>query len=154
MTIPDTATVFILGDFAFATKNQWRGLLNRLTGKKYLLQGNHDREEEIPTEMFERVDDLLKITVKIGPEDWRTFILSHRPLLCWEGSERGTYMLYGHIHSSPTRNETCTNGDIELCKVLDKYLTYDVGVDNNNYKPICILDIIKKIDERITLSEK
>lgn len=42
MTIPDTATVFILGDFAFATKNQWRGLLNRLTGRKYLLQGNHE----------------------------------------------------------------------------------------------------------------
>ena len=41
-TVPDTATVFILGDFAFATKNQWRGILNQLTGKKYLILGNHE----------------------------------------------------------------------------------------------------------------
>lgn len=40
-TVPDTATVFILGDFAFATKNQQRTILQRLTGKKYLILGNH-----------------------------------------------------------------------------------------------------------------
>lgn len=155
ITVPDTATVFILGDFAFASKNQWKAILNQLTGKKYLLLGNHDRDHEIPTEMFEQVADLLKLTVKVDDQDWRTFILSHRPLLCWEGNERGTYMLYGHVHSSPTRDETCTNGDNELIKILDNYNTYDVGVDNNNYKPICILDVIKKINERKQkLSEK
>ena len=153
ITVPDTATVFILGDFAFASKNQWRTILNQLTGKKYLIQGNHDRDIEIPHEEFERVDDLLKLTVKIDSEDWRTFILSHRPLLCWEGNERDTYMLHGHVHLSPTRNETCTNGDVTLMKILDNYKCWDVGVDNNDYRPINILEVINKIDTKLNVNK-
>lgn len=145
-TVPDTAIVFILGDFAFATKNQWRGFLNRMTGKKYLILGNHDRHEDIPTEMFEDVVDLAKVSIKIKDHEWKTFILSHRPILCWEGSDDGSIMLYGHVH-------TCTNPEVdetidsELVKLMPKN-SWDVGVDNNNYTPVSVHEVLEKINNK------
>jgi len=145
-TVPDTATVFILGDFAFATKNQWRGFLNRMTGKKYLILGNHDRYEDIPTEMFEDIIDLAKVSIKIKEHEWKTFILSHRPILCWEGSNDGSIMLYGHVH-------TCTNPEVdetidsELIKLMPKN-SWDVGVDNNNYTPVSVHEVLEKINNK------
>lgn len=153
-TVPDTATVFILGDFAFASKNQWRGILNQLTGKKYLILGNHDRHDEIPYEMFEDVVDLAEVTIKISNGNWETFILSHRPLLCWEGSEKGYKHLFGHVHSCDAREETCENGDAELVKLLSYRPMYDVGVDNNDYKPISVEEVLEKIKNKIKNEHK
>ena len=147
--VPDYAHVFILGDFAFANKNQWKSLLSRLTGHKYLILGNHDRDDEIYYEGFEAVADLGKISIKISDGNWRTFILSHRPFLCWEGSEKGTVMLSGHIHSCPVREETCTNGDIKLWQVLNNYPCWDVGIDNNDYRPINTLEVLEKIENKL-----
>lgn len=145
--VPDTAIVFILGDFAFASKNQQRTILQKLTGKKYLVLGNHD--QNIPEEEFEGIYDLVEVSIKVG-ENWETFILSHRPLLCWEGSERGTYMLSGHIHSSNIRKEDCQNGDIELWETMAGRLCWDVGVDNNDYKPISVTEVLEKIHDKIS----
>lgn len=146
-TVPDTATVFILGDFAFANKNQWRSILNQLTGKKYLILGNHDRPSDIPEEEFEEIADLATVVIKIKENEYKTFILSHRPILCWEGSNDGSIMLYGHVH-------TCTNPEVEetidseLIKFMPKN-SWDVGVDNNNYKPISIEEVLEQIENKI-----
>lgn len=148
-TVPDTAIVFILGDFAFASKNQWRIILNQLTGKKYLILGNHDRYNEIPYEMFIDVVDLAEVSIKLSDENWETFILSHRPLLCWEGSEKGYKHLFGHVHSCDARIDTCENGDAELVKLLSYRPMYDVGVDNNDYKPISVEEVLEKIKNKI-----
>jgi calcineurin-like phosphoesterase family protein len=144
-TVPDTATVFILGDFAFATKNQWRGILNQLTGKKYLILGNHDRAHEIPTEEFVDICDLAELSVRIEENHWETFILSHRPLLCWEGSNDGVKHLFGHVHSCDSKKDICENGDTDLVKLLKFRPMLDVGVDNNNYCPISIFEVLDKI---------
>lgn len=145
-TVPDTAIVFILGDFAFASKNQQKTILQKLTGKKYLVLGNHD--QNIPEEEFEGIYDLVEVSIKVG-ENWETFILSHRPLLCWEGSDKGVYMLSGHIHSSNIRKEGCQNGDIELWETMAGRLCWDVGVDNNDYKPISVEEVLEKIKNKI-----
>lgn len=145
-TVPDTATVFILGDFAFASKNQWRGILNQLTGKKYLILGNHDRHNDIPEEMFEGICDLATVVIKIKEHEYKTFILSHRPILCWEGSDSGTIMLNGHIHSGPNIELT---GDTLMYQFLKDKLCWDVGVDNNNYKPISVEEVLEKIKNKV-----
>ncbi len=150
-TVPDTAIVFILGDFAFASKNQQRTILQKLTGKKYLVLGNHD--QNIPEEEFEGIYDLVEVSIKVG-ENWETFILSHRPLLCWEGSEKGYKHLFGHVHSCGTREETCENGDAELVKLLSYRPMYDVGVDNNDYKPISVEEVLEQIKNKIKNEHK
>ena len=144
-TVSETAIVFILGDFAFATKNQWRNILNKLNGTKYLILGNHDRDADIPNELFMDVVDLAKISIKVNDE-YKTFILSHRPFLCWEGSNTGTIMLYGHCHSSTNPNIIPTF-DHELLKHMPKN-SYDVGVDNNDYRPISVIEVLEKIQDK------
>lgn len=107
--------------------------------------GNHDRD--VPEEMFEGITDLAKISIKIKDNELKTFILSHRPILCWEGSNDGSIMLYGHVH-------TCTNPEVEettdseLIKFMPKN-SWDVGVDNNNYKPISIEEVLEQIENKI-----
>ena len=94
------------------------------------------------------MDDLGKVSIKISDNNWKTFMLSHRPFLCWEGNERGVIALSGHIHVGPDRDKTCTNGDIVLWNMVQGYgLRYGVGVDNNNYFPINTLEILEKIEK-------
>lgn len=150
-TIPDTAIVFIAGDFCFGNKNQWRNILHRLTGKKYLILGNHDRSEDIPEEEFIAIADLAKITIKIKDDDWQTFIVSHRPFLCWEGNLSGTIHAFGHCHSS-NNSDVEPSFDTELLKFLPKN-SWDVGVDNNDYRPISAEEIIERIKEKLTINE-
>ena len=107
-----------------------------------------DRLSDIPEEEFEEIADLAEVSIKVN-ENWETFILSHRPLLCWEGSEKGYKHVFGHIHSCDAREDTCENGDAELVKLLSWRPMYDVGVDNNNYKPISVEEVLEKIKNKI-----
>ena len=98
--------------------------------------------------MFEGICDIAQLSVKMSEGCWETFILSHRPLLCWEGSDNGVKHLFGHVHSCPIRTETCENGDIDLIEMLKFRPMLDVGVDNNNYRPISIFEVIDIIEAK------
>ena len=68
------------------------------------------------------------------------FHINHYPCEFWT---RGAVHLHGHIHSG--KNSTSS-------EVLSfKPLRYDIGVDNNNYKPISY-DEIKVIITKQTLN--
>lgn len=133
--------MFILGDFAFANKNQWKNILQQLNGKKHLILGNHDRAREIPEECFETISDIMQLSVKYN-DKWETFILSHRPFLCWEGSEQGVYHLFGHMHSYPESTNTYTDNALHYRPM------YDVGVDNNNYRPVSLETVLYKLNNK------
>ena len=47
--------VFHLGDFCFGDRKTWKSFCSKLNGTKYLIQGNHDRENEIYYEGFDLV---------------------------------------------------------------------------------------------------
>lgn len=129
--------VFHLGDFAFADKSKWRQIANALKGRKYLIQGNHDRSDDIPTECFEAVGDMMQVSIEYEGS-WHKFLLSHRPFLCFEGMFKDTKQLFGHCHSR--RNNT--SKDAYLLKYLVN--SYDVGVDNNNFAPISFETLLTK----------
>ena len=57
-------------------------------------------------------------------------VMSHYPMLSWNGKARGAIMLHGHIHSRGDRTNA-RNRDRER-----PIYRYDVGVDANNYKPV------------------
>lgn len=99
--------VFHLGDFAFADKRKWRQITNFLNGEKYLIQGNHDRNEDIPTECFVDIRDMMQVSIyDTELEDFSTFIMTHYPLATWAGINKGIFNLHGHIHSTPDLNGT------------------------------------------------
>lgn len=67
--------------------------------------------------------------------------LNHYPFLCYGGSYRGVWQLFGHVHSGPNAEGL----DISRLKILVP-TQYDVGVDNNNYAPISYKEVKNKIE--------
>ena len=139
-TVPEDGIVFILGDIGFCSETYLKTILNRLNGKIYWIIGNHDWRRITPGIMnrFECITQQMVITV-----DNKLIYLNHFPFLCYPDSDRHpVYQFFGHVHSGPLSGSS----DISRLVHLNKR-QYDVGVDNNGYKPISFQDIMKKIGE-------
>lgn len=126
--------VFITGDFLFrGGKGAWVHMLNTLNGIKYLVQGNHDRHGNIPTNMFEKVSPMMNILI-MGDEEipeGQRISLCHYPMISWYQSHRGAWQLYGHVHggfSNKSNSKTTPN-------------QLDVGVDVHNFTPITYQEV-------------
>lgn len=125
--------VFDLGDFAFASNGRWSEILSRLNGRHCLILGNHDIQRypgNKVMDLFEMVEQQMVLKI-----DNRYVYLNHYPFLCyggsWRGPENAVYALHGHVHSGPYSS----GKDCDRLVSLFPY-QYDVGVDNNNYRPI------------------
>lgn len=87
---------------------------------------------------FEAVLDYLEL--KPGECHGTRMVLSHYPMLSWNGKRRGSIQLHGHIHAGAAYNERNRRRGI---------LRYDVGVDANGYAPVSrdeILDFFRGIE--------
>lgn len=97
--------VWVLGDFAMGRLDDSLKFFHRLAGSKHLVSGNHDgnRTKALP---WASVDDY---------REWRQkphkAVLSHYPMLTWNGAHWGTWMLHGHSHGL-LRAETTTRMDV------------------------------------------
>ena len=93
-----------------------------------LIRGNHDSDWEDPDvpQIWEDVRDYLEIAP--GYAKGHRLVLSHYPMLSWNGKARGAIMLHGHIHSRGDRTNV-RNRDRPIFR-------YDVGLDANEYKPV------------------
>lgn len=141
-TVPEDGVVFHLGDFCLGNSRDWNGILDRLNGNIYLILGNHDIKNIRPAyaERFEIVVE--QMTIKVGDQD---IILNHNPFLCYGGSYRDVWQLFGHVHSGPFSH---TGLDLPRLKMLFP-LQYDVGVDNNDFRPVSFEEVKAKIDAQL-----
>lgn len=140
--------VFHLGDFCFGGSYEWNKYLDALNGKIILIIGNHDRKNlrQGYITKFEFVTPQMQIT--IGKQ---SIYLNHMPFLCYAGSWRNVWQLFGHVHSGPNSNKD----GIDIPRLEYLYpLQYDVGVDNNDFVPISYQEIKAKIDSQIEKSKK
>lgn len=139
--ISEDDIVFHLGDFCLGGAAEWTKLLDRLNGKIYLILGNHDlknfrqgfiqRFEHVALQMFIMVDK-------------QKMYLCHYPFLCFEGGYKDVWQLFGHVHT----RENNTGIDAERLRYL--YPTqYDVGVDNNDFKPVSFNEVKEIIDRQV-----
>lgn len=97
--------VVILGDLSWGKAEETNELLDRLNGRLYLIQGNHDR-------FLKNKDYNAGRFVWIKPyeelqDNKRKVILCHYPIMCYNGQYRvdengnpKVYMLYGHVHDT------------------------------------------------------
>jgi calcineurin-like phosphoesterase family protein len=106
-------------------------ILSRLNGQKFLITGNHDREEVTRSRHWQAVYPMHEIKVKFSPDQVHAqrIVLCHYALRTWNQMHRGAWMLHGHSHGN-------------LQDIGGKIM--DVGVDCNGYRPIS-LDKIKTI---------
>lgn len=91
-------TVYIMGDLFFRNTVSADDYLQRLNGKKHLLIGNHDKDwmkKADTVRHFESVDRMIEFS-----DGAHKITLCHYPLMTWNGVAKGTYMIYGHVHSN------------------------------------------------------
>lgn len=123
-------TLYILGDFACGlSAREVERLRARIACKHIrLVLGNHD--DALAASEFAGLFERITSYEEILPGYFRgtRAILSHYPMLSWNGKRRGSIMLHGHIHSSGAAYNRA-NRDRGV-------LRYDVGVDANGYAPV------------------
>lgn len=116
-------TVIIAGDFAWKNHLKW---LNRLNGSKVLVQGNHDKASQLVYQQFSKV--IPRLETRINGHD---VVFDHYPMKSWKNSVHGTWMLFGHEHGASPESPSA--------------LTFDIGVDIWDYRPIPWAVIEKKM---------
>lgn len=97
--------VVIVGDFSWGNAEETNQLLNKLHGRLYLIQGNHDRfltNGNYNASRFVWIKPYAEMH-----DNGRKVVLCHYPIMCYNGQyrldEKGNpkaYMLYGHVHDT------------------------------------------------------
>lgn len=150
--VGDDDIVFILGDFYWdKDTTQINKKIKELNGGMiFFVPGNHDdvsAYKKVKDKRFQIVSDTAIVFISNIDEDKpgreHEFMISHFPLATWPHFRRGVMNLHGHIHSGPRSKSEVDIPGFDL--TLKPGLTYDVGVDNNDYKPIEIREIINKM---------
>jgi calcineurin-like phosphoesterase family protein len=106
--------LYVLGDFCWArTTDDVNRYIDRLNGNIHLVLGNHDHKKTRRAK-FGWIGDYKKIKKPLR------MMLSHYPMVHWDSSCHGSYMLHGHCHGSYVDKT--------------KYIL-DVGINSHNYMP-------------------
>lgn len=106
--------VYILGDVAFMSGGDAGRIMNRLNGKKILVEGNHDRKTLMDATFrgaFDEVHKYLDINY-----DGHKIVMFHYPIAEWDQMHRGALHFHGHLHGGKSG--------------LEQYRALDVGMDS------------------------
>lgn len=141
-TVPADGIVFHLGDFGFGNARDTDSILRRLNGTKYLILGNHDMKNVRQSYMVLFAHISQQMTIRVGGQ---SIILNHNPFLCYGGSYRDTWQLFGHVHSGPMNNTGLDHPRLQHLFPRQ----YDVGVDNNGFRPVSFAEVKKRIEEQV-----
>lgn len=150
--------VVIIGDFSWGTAEETNKLLNKLRGRLYLIQGNHDRfltNGNYNASRFVWIKPYAEMH-----DNGRKVVLCHYPIMCYNGQyrldEKGnpkTYMLYGHVHNTHDQRlleqfqEMMRNTKVEgpdgvvrniPCNMINCYCGF------SDYEPLTLDEWIKK----------
>jgi hypothetical protein len=117
-------TLYILGDFCFKGKKPIEYRLRILCQDVHLILGNHDKRTDFIDEDVSDISGFSSVQeVKEIIYCNQKIFLSHYPHRSWPSSHKGSFHLYGHLHSKLDKEDR-----------LSKNKTLDVGVDNTaNY---------------------
>jgi calcineurin-like phosphoesterase family protein len=133
--------VYHLGDIFWRTIPLLEAvsIVKRLNGQHYYVRGNH--EELI--DHNKNLRDLFiwnKDIAEIHPAGFPKIVLCHYALRTWNGSNRGSWQLYGHSHNGLSRS-------VQGVTREESALSLDVGVDAWNMFPVSLDEIALKMKE-------
>lgn len=143
------ATVYVLGDVFFCGYERALEIMRQLHGSQiFIIRGNHDKVIDKPDirKRFIWIKDYAKIRIHDSATDYinrqggtvtrpgyQPIVMSHYPMLTWDGSGRGSWMLHGHCHGN-LREEFVGSDGVQYRLPPAKRL--DVGVDCHNFTPL------------------
>lgn len=128
--ISEGDTVYHLGDFALGKQSTIPDILGRLKGCIKFIMGNHDNFNFMSRNLSATESDVISYekVIKVGKH---IVIMNHYPFSSLPADK--VIQLFGHVHSTPDNP----------WKSLPNQ--YDVGVDNNNYTPVNLYELITKL---------
>jgi calcineurin-like phosphoesterase family protein len=116
-------TLYMLGDFCFRGKKPIEYRSRIMCQDVHICLGNHDKRNDYKDDLqgFSSVQEVKEIIYCN-----QRIYLSHYPHRSWPASHKGSWMLFGHVHSKLDSEDKRSNRK-----------TLDVGVDNcvNYNKP-------------------
>lgn len=121
-------TLYIIGDVSMTSKEKTEKILHKLNGNKVLILGNHDNNIDKST-LFGEIKQIKNFTFNSPSYPNIHIVLCHYPIASWERKVHGSWHLHGHTH-----NRFQNNG-----------LSFDVGVDAQNYYPISLEEVVDKM---------
>ncbi len=136
-TVGSRDDIYILGDFALRLEmSTIHALLEQLKGRKHLIFGNHDHEIARHRYYFRDVLCSMNSLFMMRISGDRRLLLCHYPLMYWCGDYDDRFIhLYGHIHNNAH--------DMKWARHLRN--SYNVGVDVNDYRPVDLDTVLKKV---------
>ena len=140
--------VYHLGDLSFKNKGDQLPLydiLNQLNGSLVCLKGNHHHSNLWSAHRKAQENGVLRKGIKFVDSPYmetkwkkRKLILSHYPIVCWNGQHHNTLHIHGHTHN---------NLDVDLGKAMD--VGYDALWENHHLKhPIEFDHMIEILDKK------
>jgi calcineurin-like phosphoesterase family protein len=121
--------VYHLGDFGLASKGYLIQILKQLNGEIRFIRGNHDKS--MKGDALYYVTELgiyHELTVQDSETDGKQkIVLCHYPFQTWNKSHWGSWHLHGHCHGNLPSPDTMAR--------------LDVGVDSNEFRPICYEEV-------------
>lgn len=160
--VTNADTVYVLGDIGkVGNKTETEYIIKAiapLKGKKILIAGNHDRISDYRLkQLFAEICDYKEICDNFDGRAYK-LVLSHYPILMWNGQHKGTVLLYGHTHNTEEEYyfKKCVSGLNEFFK--DKTLkgatdcppakAYNVGamLPYINYCPRTLKEILENTE--------
>jgi len=120
-------TAYIIGDFSL-DKEPMR-FYEQLHGNVLIIPGSHDKDLERKIGEWNVKQKIETITIQLGEGVHQNITMCHYPMRSWDRSHYGTWHLFGHHHGS----------------VEPHGLSFDVGVDTNNFYPYSLEDIANKM---------
>ena len=120
--------LYLLGDISMANKVETEKLLHKINGRKHLILGNHDSNIKNST-LFESISQIKNFNFNSKSYPNIHIVLCHYPIASWERKVHGSWHLHGHTHN----------------RFENKGLSFDVGVDANNYYPINLEEVADKM---------
>lgn len=102
--VTNADNVYILGDIGKIGKNadteKLIEIIATLKGRKTLVTGNHDNLKDVRLkQLFVEVAPYKEIIDNYNGLN-HNLVLSHYPILMWNGQHKGTIHLYGHVHAT------------------------------------------------------
>ena len=142
--IPKDAIVFHLGDFSLtANMKEFDSLIHKLNGDIHLIIGNHEKDalgKSYIRDKWASISDIAEIYIK-DPEityGEQHIVMCHYPMMAWNGSHRGSWHLFGHVHGGLSNKGVLQHSKTAL----------DVGVDCHDFRPLSYQEVKELITKQ------
>ena len=145
--VSDEDMVYILGDISWDNEDKTVEIFNQLKGIKVLIKGNHDniKRGSKLVKCFTSIQDYAELYL----DKKNKVVMSHYPILFWNGQFRDTVHLYGHVHNSHQWNmcESWIKEARQLQAIPMRMYNVGCMMPWMNYTPRTLEEIIKGYEQ-------